>query len=127
MDRYSHATMASAYTILHLGDLERTGKWWLARKSLGLQSFGLNVVEIPPGDDIPEHDETERDQEEVFVVIAGTPTMVIDGEEHATEAGTFVRVEPELRRTLVNRGADTARVLIASAPRTSGYLPMSWG
>ena len=93
----------------------------------GVQSFGLNVVEIPPGDDIPEHDETERDQEEVFVVIAGTPTMVIDGEEHATEPGTFVRVDVELRRTVVNRGADTARVLIVSAPRTSGYAPMSWG
>lgn len=119
--------MAAAYTILHLGDLEQTGKWWLARKSLGVQSFGLNVVEIPPGEDIPEHDETERDQEEVFVVIAGTPTMVIDGEEHATEPGTFVRLDTRPRRTVVNRGADTARVLIVSAPRTSGYVPMSWG
>jgi uncharacterized cupin superfamily protein len=118
--------MADRYTILHLGSFEQTGKWWLARKSLGLRSFGMNVVEIPPGDDIPEHDEVDRDQEEVFVVLEGTPTMVIDGEEHPTEPGTFVRLDVEPHRTMVNRGEDTARVLIVSAPRTSGYEPMSW-
>ena len=29
----------------------------------------------------------------VFLVIEGTPTMVIDGEEHATEPGTFIRLD----------------------------------
>jgi len=118
--------MADGYTILELGSFEQTGNWWLARKSLGVRSFGLNVVEIPPGEDIPEHDEVRRDQEEVFVVLEGTPTMVIDGEEHLTGPGTFVRLDVEPRRTVVNRGDDTARVLIVSAPRSSGYEPMSW-
>lgn len=118
--------MADGYKILHLGSFEQSGKWWLARKSLGLRSFGMNVVEIPPGDDIPEHDELDRDQEEVFVVMEGTPTMVIDGEEHATEPGTFIRVDVEPRRTIVNRGDTTARVLIVSAPCSSGYEPLSW-
>jgi len=118
--------MADGYTILTLGSFEQTGNWWLARKSLGVRSFGLNVVEIPPGEDIPEHDEVRRDQEEVFIVIEGTPTMVIDGEEHATEPGTFIRLDVEPKRTIVNRGDTTARVLIVSAPRSSGYQPMSW-
>jgi hypothetical protein len=36
-------------TIRHLDDLERNGSWSLARRSLGLLAFGMNVVEIAPG------------------------------------------------------------------------------
>ena len=56
-------------TIRRRDDLERTGNWLLARRSLGLTAFGMNLVEIPPGERIPEHDETDRDQEEVFLVL----------------------------------------------------------
>ena len=45
------------------------------RRALGLSSFGMNLVDIPPGEQIPEHDETRRDQEEVFYVVGGTPTL----------------------------------------------------
>ena len=113
-------------TISHRDDLETTGDWRLVRRTLGLQSFGLNLVDIPPGGQIPEHDETERDQEEVFFVVSGSPTLVIDGEDHPARGGTFARLDPEHRRTIRNDGEDTASVLIASAPRTSGYEPMGW-
>ena len=73
----------SGFTIVHMDDFERPfPKWALARKSLGLQSFGMNVCELPPGETIPEHDETGSDQEEVFIVLSGDATMVIDGEDH---------------------------------------------
>src|SRR5205823_1463332 len=107
-------------------DFERNGKWSLARRSLGIESFGMNIVDIPSGESIPEHDETSRDQEEVFVVLAGSPTIVIDGERHSAPAGTYCRLAPEPVRTVVNDGADTASVLIVSAPRSSGYEPMGW-
>jgi quercetin dioxygenase-like cupin family protein len=113
-------------TIRRREDLERTGNWLLARRSLGLASFGMNLVEIPPGERIPEHDEADRDQEEVFVVLSGSPTLVVDGREFPAPAGTFARLDPPLRRTVVNGGDDTAAVLIVSAPRSSGYEPMSW-
>lgn len=113
-------------TIRRREDLERTGNWLLARRSLGLSAFGMNVVEIPPGERIPEHDETGRDQEEVFIVLEGSPSLVVDGREIETPAGTFARLDPELRRTVVNRGDEVAAVLIVSAPRTSGYVPMDW-
>ena len=117
----------AGFTIAHLDDLERPfPNWALARKTLGLQSFGMNVIELPPGESIPEHDETERDHEEVFLVLSGEATMVIGGEEHLAPAGTFVRLDPEPLRTVVNRGAGVATVLIVSAPRTSGYEPLPW-
>jgi quercetin dioxygenase-like cupin family protein len=116
----------SGFTILHQDEFERDGKWLLARRSLGLRSFGLNVVEIAAGDSLTEHDEIDRDQEEVFVVISGQATIVVDGQEHETPAGTFVRVEPQLKRNVVNRGDAMVTLLIASAPRSSGYEPMGW-
>jgi len=116
----------TTYTIVHRDRLERTGGWRLVRRSLGLRSFGINLVELAPGERIPEHDETERDQEEVFFVLEGSPTLVIDGAGHPAPAGTFARLDPELRRTVVNDGEEPAAVLIASAPRTSGYSPMEW-
>ena len=114
------------FTILHRDQFERTGDWLLARRSLGLEAFGLNLVDIQAGESIPEHDEQERDQEEVFIVLRGSPAIVIDGDQHLLPAGTFVRIEPQLRRTIVNPGTGVASVLIASAPRTSGYRPMGW-
>jgi quercetin dioxygenase-like cupin family protein len=117
---------ADGYTIAHREELERTGNWALVRRSLECQSFGVNLVEIPQGQSIPEHDETSRDQEEMFYVISGAPTLVIDGEEHAAPAGTFARLEPAHRRTVRNAHSDPASVLIVSAPTTSGYTPMEW-
>ncbi len=112
---------------MHLDEFERPfAKWALARKSLGVTSFGMNVVELPPGETIPEHDETDREQEEVFITLTGEPTVVIDGSEYPAPAGTFVRIDPEPRRTVVNRGSTQARVLIVSAPTSSGYEPMEW-
>jgi uncharacterized cupin superfamily protein len=113
-------------TIRRREDLERTGNWLLVRRSLGVDSFGINLVEIPPGERIPEHDETGRDQEEVFLVLEGSPSLVVDGREIETPAGTFARLDPELSRTVVNHGDEPAAVLIVSAPRTSGYEPMDW-
>ncbi len=117
----------AAYDLLHLDDFERPfPKWALARKSLNLGSFGMNVVELPPGEMIPEHDETGRDHEEVFVTLSGSATMVIDGEDHPAPAGTFIRLDPEPSRTVRNDGEAPAQVLIVSAPTSSGYSPMDW-
>jgi uncharacterized cupin superfamily protein len=113
-------------TIRRREDLERNGNWLLVRRSLGVDSFGINLVDIPPGERIPEHDETDRDQEEVFFVLEGTPSLVVDGREIEAPAGTFARLDPRLSRTVVNHGEVPASVLIVSAPRTSGYVPLDW-
>jgi uncharacterized cupin superfamily protein len=113
-------------TIRRREEFERTGNWLLARRSLGLSAFGMNAVEIPPGERIPEHDETDRDQEEAFIVLEGSPSLVVDGREIEMPAGTFARLDPHLSRTVANHGEEPASVLIVSAPRSSGYEPMEW-
>ena len=120
------------YSVLNLNDFERmdgSGEctWRLARKSLDVSAFGMNMVDIGPGGGIPEHTEDERDHEEVFIVLEGDATAVIDGVEQEAPQGTFVRVSPAVRRQIRNDGEAAARVLIVSAPRSSGYEPMGWG
>jgi hypothetical protein len=69
-----------SFKLAHRDDCQTVGNWRLVRRTLELGAFGINVVEISPGEQIPEHDETDRDQEEVFYVLSGSPTLVIDGE-----------------------------------------------
>ena len=55
--------MAGGFTIRHDEEPERAfDVWVLVRKSLGLRGFGINMVELPQGGSIPEHDEMGRDQ-----------------------------------------------------------------
>ncbi len=115
-----------AYDKVHRDDFEMNGNWALARRSLGVESFGINLVSIDAGEQIPEHDEIDRDQEEVFIVLTGSPAIVIDGEEIPIETGSFVRLDPEHKRTVRNIGETVSDVLIVSAPRTSGYEGMGW-
>jgi quercetin dioxygenase-like cupin family protein len=124
--------MGDGFDVKHLEDFDRmegSGEctWRLARKSLDVSAFGMNVVDIGPGGQIPEHTEAERDHEEVFIVLDGDATALIDGTEQAAPAGTFVRAAPEVRRQIRNDSERPARVLIVSAPRSSGYEPMDWG
>jgi uncharacterized cupin superfamily protein len=124
--------MADGYDVKQIDEfegMEGSGEcmWRLARKSLGIGAFGMNVVDIGPGGQIPEHTEEERDHEEVFIVLDGDAVAIVDGMEHPAPKGTFVRVSPAVRRQMRNQGSDTTRILIVSAPRSSGYEPMGWG
>jgi uncharacterized cupin superfamily protein len=115
-----------SFELVHRTECETVGNWKLVRRTLGIESFGVNAVTIPPGEQIPEHDELDRDQEELFLVLEGEPTLVIDGEDHPSPAGTFVRLDPEHKRTVRNDGDEQVEVLIVSAPRSSGYESMGW-
>src|SRR4051794_20644362 len=106
----------SGFTISSEEELERSGRWGLVRRTLGIGSFGINVVEIGPGQGIPEHNEAERDHEELFVVLEGDLVAIIDGERHPAPARTYVRVDPQPSRTFVNESDGVAHLLIVSAP-----------
>ena len=92
----------------------------LAGDELGVQSFGLQVLDLPGGfAEYPEHDHAADRQEEVYVVLEGSADFELDGERAHAEAGTLVRVEPDAKRKLLP-GPDGVRVLaIGCSP--SGY------
>jgi quercetin dioxygenase-like cupin family protein len=124
--------MGEGYTIKHVDDFEEmegsgNATWRLARKSLDGESFGFNVVDIAPGGQIPEHNHTGDNQEEVYIVLDGRATIITDGEEHEAPAGTYLRAAPQVNRTIRNDADATVRALLIGVPVDSGYTPMSWG
>jgi quercetin dioxygenase-like cupin family protein len=124
--------MAEGYTIKSIDEFEEMegsggATWRLARKTLGAEAFGFNVVDIEAGGEIPAHDHTGDKQEEVFIILDGQGTIVTDGEEHAAPAGTFCRLAPEVNRTIKNNSDATVRALLIGVPVDSGYQGMGWG
>ena len=72
------------------------------RRQLGVSAFGLNQIALQPGERgrIHRHDR----QEEVYLVLEGTLTLLVEAEETELVAGELIRVAPQVRRQLVNRG-----------------------
>jgi mannose-6-phosphate isomerase-like protein (cupin superfamily) len=83
-------------------DPESPERFLALRRELGVSSFGLNQIILQPGQRGRIH-RHER-QEEVYLVLEGALTLIVEGEELELAAGALVRVAPELRRQLVNRG-----------------------
>jgi uncharacterized cupin superfamily protein len=124
--------MAEGYTIKRIDEFEEMegsggATWRLARKSLGAEAFGFNVVDIEAGGQIPAHDHTGDSQEEVFIILEGQGTIVTDDEEHDAPAGTFCRFAPEVNRTIHNKSDAPVRALLIGVPVDSGYQGMGWG
>ncbi|HEX6024946.1 MAG TPA: cupin domain-containing protein [Solirubrobacter sp.] len=85
------------------------------RRQLGVTSFGLNQILLRPGQRGRIH--RHRNQEEVYLVLAGTLTLIVEGEARELNQGELVRVAPEVRRQLVNRkpGEDLLLLAIGAA------------
>jgi quercetin dioxygenase-like cupin family protein len=97
------------------------GAMKLVRHGLGVQSFGLQVIDFPPNaHQYPEHDHAHDAQEEVYIVVEGTATLQAGGEEHELRPGTFARVGPAEKRKLVT-GAEGARVIALGASPGKPY------
>jgi uncharacterized cupin superfamily protein len=79
------------------------------RASLGVSSFGINLIVLQPGQRGRVH-RHER-QEEVYVVLSGELTLVLEDGEHVLRRHDVARVGPETRRQLVNRGGEPAELL----------------
>jgi quercetin dioxygenase-like cupin family protein len=119
------------YTIKNQDEFERMegsgdSTWLLARKALGTSAFGYNLVEIAPGGQIPEHDEAQSGQVELYVILEGEATMRLDGEDHPAPAGTFASLEPAATRTILNRSEAPVLALLIGVEPDGGYQPMSW-
>jgi uncharacterized cupin superfamily protein len=79
------------------------------RRQLGVTTFGINELALEPGQRGRIHRHAR--QEEVYLVLEGTLTLIVGREEHVLERGELVRVAPNLRRQLVNRRPDRLLIL----------------
>jgi uncharacterized cupin superfamily protein len=98
----------------------------VVRLSDALQNMRANLWSFPPGTRGRRH--LERVQEELFVVLEGTATMLLGDPPERVElpAGSILAVEPETALQVVNAGDVATTVLMIGAPPEAGqadYLP----
>jgi len=115
-------------TVKRVEDFEAIfgGGFRRVRAGLGVTSFGLAVIDLPPNFTIfPEHDQTHDDQEEVYTLLSGRVTLRVggaDGEEYDLEPGVFARVGATEKRKLIT-GDEPARVIAMGAMPGKAYEP----
>lgn len=112
-------------TVKRIDEMEAVfrGAFKRARAELGVESFGIQVLDMPANlEQYPEHDHAESGQEEVFVVLRGGGEIEVDGERHPINADVMVRVGPEARRK-VWPGPDGMRLLALGATPGAVYEP----
>jgi quercetin dioxygenase-like cupin family protein len=110
-------------TVRRLEDFDSAfgGAMKLVRHGLGVESFGIQVFDLPPNaDQYPEHDHSHDGQEEVYTVLEGVATLRAGGEEYELAPGTFARVGPGEKRKFVT-GAEGARMLALGATAGKAY------
>jgi uncharacterized cupin superfamily protein len=83
------------------------------RRELGVESLGINQLILQPGQRMRVH-RHER-QEEIYFVVAGTLTLIVEGDEHAIASGSLARVGPQTRRQIGNRGEEPVLLLALGA------------
>jgi uncharacterized cupin superfamily protein len=80
------------------------------RKLLGARSLGVNRLELRPRQRSRVH--RHEHQEEIYFVLSGVMTLIVEEVEHEIPAGSIARVGPEPRRQTANRG-DVPAVILA--------------
>jgi mannose-6-phosphate isomerase-like protein (cupin superfamily) len=102
------------YTVRRIDEMEAIygGAFKRARAELGVESFGMQVIDLPGGEErYPEHDHAEDGQEEVYLALHGDGEIEIAGERVALEPDVMVRVGPGIMRKVLP-GEEGLRLLI---------------
>jgi mannose-6-phosphate isomerase-like protein (cupin superfamily) len=88
------------------------GAFKRVRAELGVESFGMQVIDMPANfDGYPEHDHAEDGQEEVFVALRGGGEIEIEGERYPLDPDHIARVASGVKRK-VWPGEQGIRMLI---------------
>lgn len=84
-------------------DAESSERFLPLRRQLRVSSFGVNQIVLQPGQRGRIH--RHQRQEEVYLVLEGSLTLIVEDDRLELGEGELIRVAPALRRQLVNRGA----------------------
>ena len=117
-------TTEQSWKVTTLEEIEPRDAWIPVREELGIRAFGINAYR--PRDDgriLNEHTEEGSGQQEVYVVLNGTATFTLDGEEVEATAGTLVYAPPETKRTATG----DATILAIGATPGEAYQGLIWG
>jgi quercetin dioxygenase-like cupin family protein len=91
------------------------------RSALGVSSFGINQMVLEPGERNRIH--RHSSQEEVYLVLEGVLTLLIEGQPFDFGSGELVRVAPNVRRQLVNLGPRKLSLLALGGIASHNHEP----
>lgn len=115
----------SGYAVKRIDEMEAIylGAFKRARAELGVESFGMQIIDMPPSyDGYPEHDHAEDGQEEVYVTLRGEGEIEIEGERHPLDPDHVARVAPGVTRK-VWPGEGGIRLLVLGGMPGKVYEP----
>ena len=99
--------------------------WKPLRRELGITAFRTNAYAADAGEQLIE-EHTEDDEEEMYVLISGAATFVVDGEEIAATPGTVVFLpEPGARRSATATEDGTLALAVGDVAGRAGP-PSAW-
>ena len=113
----------SNYEVKKIDEMEAIyrGAFKRARAELGVESFGLQILDLPPNyENYPEHDHEQDGQEEVYVALRGGGEIEIEGERSPLDQDHIARVGPGVKRK-VWPGAEGVRLLIIGGVPGGSY------
>jgi mannose-6-phosphate isomerase-like protein (cupin superfamily) len=113
---------------LALAKLDREGgeRFQTLRRELGVSSFGINLIVLAPGQSGRIH--SHERQEEVYLVLEGELTLLVEREPTRLGRDELVRVGPGVRRQLVNAGASPLVLLaLGGSGEHAGRDGSAWG
>jgi mannose-6-phosphate isomerase-like protein (cupin superfamily) len=122
--------MSTGYSLAHLDQIaeitDGRQPWRPVRHHFHITSFGVNTwTGHEAGARIlNEHDE-EGENEELYLVHSGRARFEFDGEKVDAPAGTFVFVEPGVKRTAFAEVAETTILALGGTPGQA-YEPDGW-
>jgi tetratricopeptide (TPR) repeat protein len=122
----------SGYEIASLPALESvkavgTLRWTPVRKHFGITAFGISAYTAGEvGQDVvEEHTEERLGHEELYVVVSGRATFVLDGEEKDVPAGSVVFMrDPKVKRYA--RAAEPGTTVLAIGGKPGTHEVSAW-
>jgi mannose-6-phosphate isomerase-like protein (cupin superfamily) len=97
MSGYEIASLTGLESVQAVGTLQ----WTPLRKHFGITAFGISAYTAAEAgqDVVEEHTEEHLGHEELYVVVSGRATFVLDGEEKDVPAGSVVFLrDPKVKR-----------------------------
>ena len=115
MSRYEVASLTGLESMPGPGSL----RWTPLRKHFGITAFGINAYTATEAgqDVVEEHTEERLGHEEIYIVVTGRATFVLDGEEREVPAGSAVFLrDPSVKRSARAEEPGTTVLAIGGKP-----------
>jgi len=123
----------SAYEVAHVDDLDAIPVshglvWRPVRRRFDVRAFGVNAYtsEEVGGQVVEEHTESQLGHEEIYLVLRGSATFTLDGEQVELDAGSLVHIaDPDVKRVALSHEPETTVFALGGKPGEA-YTVSAW-